>query len=201
MSNRSEASGFIVSLIKEALSIEEALASYGGITIKPLKRKVNNIHCPFHQDNSPSFSVWENGRWKCWAGCGHGDVINLVSKLKGLDNASTIAFLAKELGFAKEVPTAASYDEYKKNKMLVRGFHRTKKEIRERLIHSKVLITKAKGQVKTIDQLEVLKDAYDFEPYIDWYLADLDSPDLQKQIETIEYLTPILLEEEWFNEC
>ena len=37
--------------------------------------------CPFHDDNSPSFSVFAQGEhqyWKCHAGCGAGDQINYL---------------------------------------------------------------------------------------------------------------------------
>lgn len=37
--------------------------------------------CPFHDDNSPSFSIFEyNGQelWKCHAGCGEGDQITYL---------------------------------------------------------------------------------------------------------------------------
>ena len=33
--------------------------------------------CPFHPDRSPSFSVdTERQKWHCFAGCGHGDVVD-----------------------------------------------------------------------------------------------------------------------------
>lgn len=35
----------------------------------------HKIRCPFHEDETPSLHVYEDGGWKCW-GCGlHGDVI------------------------------------------------------------------------------------------------------------------------------
>jgi hypothetical protein len=42
--------------------------------------------CPLHDRNgrNPSFTVWENGRWRCWS-CGEsGDRISLVMKLHGM---------------------------------------------------------------------------------------------------------------------
>lgn len=39
--------------------------------------------CPFHDDGSPSFTVDINSqRWKCWAGCGSGDVLDLLRLAK-----------------------------------------------------------------------------------------------------------------------
>ena len=43
--------------------------------------------CPFHEDRSPSFSVFDDGkRWKCHAGCGGGSVVDFLAKAKGLSD-------------------------------------------------------------------------------------------------------------------
>lgn len=42
--------------------------------------------CPFHDDNAPSFSYSpEHGGWKCFAGCGSGDIFDFWATLKELD--------------------------------------------------------------------------------------------------------------------
>ena len=50
-----------------------------------------SARCPFHEDSSASFSVYlgDDGqeRWKCHAGCGQGDSIDFLAKLRGLSNA------------------------------------------------------------------------------------------------------------------
>lgn len=47
--------------------------------------------CPFHEDSSPSFSLYvgDDGeeRWKCHGGCGQGDAIDFLAKHRGLSNA------------------------------------------------------------------------------------------------------------------
>jgi hypothetical protein len=57
-----------------------------------------SARCPWHNDKSNSFSVWEgdNGwRFKCHAGCGDGDEIALVEIVEKLSNAeATKRFLA-----------------------------------------------------------------------------------------------------------
>ena len=48
-----------------------------------------SARCPFHEDGSNSFSVWQgdNGwQWKCHAGCGHGDEINFLEMRENLAN-------------------------------------------------------------------------------------------------------------------
>ena len=49
--------------------------------------------CPFHEDNSPSFSVFTMGEhqyWKCHAGCGAGDQINYLEKKFSLDRGGAL---------------------------------------------------------------------------------------------------------------
>lgn len=42
--------------------------------------------CPFHEDKADSFSVklGERGNWKCFAGCGNGDVVSFHMRRTGL---------------------------------------------------------------------------------------------------------------------
>jgi hypothetical protein len=51
-------------------------------------RAKKTAHCPFHDDEHKSFSVFKgnDGLWhyNCFAGCGDGDEITFLSKLKGL---------------------------------------------------------------------------------------------------------------------
>jgi DNA primase (bacterial type) len=43
-----------------------------------------DCRCPFHEDKSPSFSVFDDGsHWKCHVGCGEGSVIDFYAKAKG----------------------------------------------------------------------------------------------------------------------
>lgn len=47
-------------------------------TLRPRGRALVG-RCPFHDDRDPSLTVWpDEGRWRCWAGCGYGDVIDWV---------------------------------------------------------------------------------------------------------------------------
>ena len=56
--------------------------------------------CPLHDDHSPSFSIFrkENGGWgwKCFAGCGSGDEIDFLAKLRGLDPKKDFRKIADE---------------------------------------------------------------------------------------------------------
>jgi DNA primase len=50
-----------------------------------------SARCPFHKDSNRSFSVYVDHtgeeKWKCFAGCGQGDVIAFLGKHKNLSNS------------------------------------------------------------------------------------------------------------------
>jgi CHC2 zinc finger len=65
-----------------------------------------SAHCPFagHEDKHPSFSVFQSSQgkgwqWKCFAGCGEGDEIAFLRKLKGLSATQAISFYLDIAGF------------------------------------------------------------------------------------------------------
>jgi hypothetical protein len=50
--------------------------------------------CPFHKERTGSFTIYtKNNRWTCFAGCGSGDSIDLVMKLKNLSFIQAVKFL------------------------------------------------------------------------------------------------------------
>ena len=54
--------------------------------------------CPFHDEKTPSFYVFDDNRFKCF-GCGeHGDVIDFVQKLYSLSFADALKHLGIEQG-------------------------------------------------------------------------------------------------------
>jgi hypothetical protein len=65
-------------------------------------------HCPFHDDKHKSFSVFQgkDGWWhyKCFAGCGEGDEIMFLSKLKGLSRTEAISLYLQMAGFPPARP-------------------------------------------------------------------------------------------------
>ena len=97
--------------LKKRNNIVDVISSY-----VPLKRSGNlyKACCPFHNEKTPSFSVYTGGsgsdeHFYCY-GCGAGgDVVSFVMKADNLDYASAIETLAKRAGLS--VP----YDnEYKR---------------------------------------------------------------------------------------
>lgn len=66
---------------------------------RPNKRGWASGRCPFHEDKNSSLGVQllePNGGWKCFAGCGSGDLISFCMKLNNLSFASAVRTLLKE---------------------------------------------------------------------------------------------------------
>jgi hypothetical protein len=62
--------------------------------------------CPIHDRDgrNPSFTVWEDGRWRCWS-CGEGgDRITLVMKLNGMTYPQALDYL----GESKPLPSCVN---------------------------------------------------------------------------------------------
>jgi hypothetical protein len=68
-----------------------------------------SVHCPLHDDEHKSFSVFhsEDGKgwqWKCFAGCGEGDEIGFLRKLKGLSMTGAMNLYLSMAGFPARAP-------------------------------------------------------------------------------------------------
>ena len=79
-----------------------------------LENAKKSAHCPFHSDEHPSFSVYpdKNGewRWKCHAGCGHGDEIALLVKRFGVKRPEAMKRYLEMAGFpARSSPKSREY--------------------------------------------------------------------------------------------
>jgi len=76
--------------VKERASITEIVQHFGGVALQRGK-----CRCPFHEDRDPSFSVKESdGIWTCFAGCGSGDAVDFVAKIKSIDLKEACEILA-----------------------------------------------------------------------------------------------------------
>jgi CHC2 zinc finger len=74
--------------------------------------------CPFHDDEHPSFSVFKGKdgfwHWKCFAGCGEGDEIMFLRKLKGLSLTKAMNLYLEMAGFPASRPPKSH--EYPKSR-------------------------------------------------------------------------------------
>ena len=82
--------------LKQRNDIESVVSSYVGI-----KRGGRNPKglCPFHNEKTPSFTLYpENGSFYCF-GCGKGgDVIQFIRLIENLDYIDAVKFLADRSG-------------------------------------------------------------------------------------------------------
>ncbi|WP_045520335.1 CHC2 zinc finger domain-containing protein [Neobacillus niacini] len=195
--NDKDTSYLVVEEIKRLLKIEDVLNQYGGLNLK-INRRLNgksyDIKCPFHSDRSPSFSIWpKTETWKCWAGCGSGNVINLVSKFLSISYKEAKLKLQKQLGI-KNKWTAVDYNLWQNDRKRLQGFEETKNQIRLELLHYRYLFNQAMKQVVSFEDLDKLVEVYHFKPLIDKYLEEIDSNDFEIQVATVKHLKPLFLE-------
>ncbi|MAZ80298.1 MAG: DNA primase [Rickettsiales bacterium] len=83
--------------------------------VKLKKRGVEYLGlCPFHNENTPSFSVNDQkGFYHCF-GCGaHGDIISFLMNKEGLDFKESVIRLAND--FSIEIPQIDNFDQKKQN--------------------------------------------------------------------------------------
>lgn len=94
----------LVQMIKERLTIEEALERYTNADLSRARGSRSiSIRCMFHDDKKPSFSYKpEENIWRCWGECNTGgDVISLVAKSLTISPGEAIKLLEKDLGLYK----------------------------------------------------------------------------------------------------
>lgn len=90
----------IVREIIDRSDIEQLIGSY--VTLKRAGSNVKGL-CPFHNEKTPSFTVYPDSRSFYCFGCGAGgDAITFVMKYNNLDYAGAVEFLAARAGI--EIP-------------------------------------------------------------------------------------------------
>lgn len=118
-----------ISQLRDSNDIESVISSY-----IELRRRGRNLVglCPFHNEKTPSFTVYpETSSYYCF-GCGAGgDVIGFIRNIENLDYIEAIKFLADRAGI--KMPDA-NYDDttanlrrriYEANREAARFYHET----------------------------------------------------------------------------
>ena len=116
----------IVDVVSDYVSLKRAGANFKGL-------------CPFHDDNTPSFSVSPARNFcKCFA-CGEGGgPINFIMKKEGMTFPEAIRFLAKKYGIKidESVPSADEEEAYrKKEAMWIANDEQSKEFVKQLLSH------------------------------------------------------------------
>ena len=93
----------VVEEIVRRNDIEQVISSY--VTLKPAGSNMVGL-CPFHSENSPSFTVFgSDDHFYCF-GCGAGgDVISFVMRMENVDYPTALELLAKRAGV--DIPQTA----------------------------------------------------------------------------------------------
>jgi len=88
-----------VERIKNAVSLIDFLSGF--MELRPIASGAIG-HCPFHEDQNPSFGVNQEGNyWHCFAGCGGGSVIEFWMKYNNCDFNTAVTELKEmfEIGY------------------------------------------------------------------------------------------------------
>ena len=97
----------VVEEIVRRNDIEQVISSY--VTLKPAGSNMVGL-CPFHSENSPSFTVFGGDDHFYCFGCGAGgDVITFIMRMENVDYPTALELLAKRAGV--EIPRSAN-DQY-----------------------------------------------------------------------------------------
>ena len=106
--------------LKSRNDIESVVSSY--VTIKRGGRNPKGL-CPFHNEKTPSFTLYpENGSFYCF-GCGTGgDVIRFIRLIENLDYIDAVRFLADRCGM--QMPVEGYDDSAAKLKQQVLAINR-----------------------------------------------------------------------------
>ncbi|MFW6022761.1 MAG: DNA primase [Halanaerobiaceae bacterium] len=120
----------IVNVVSDYVSLKKAGSNYKGL-------------CPFHQENTPSFTVNQERQFYYCFGCGSGgDVINFVMELENLTFRETLKILAQRVGMT--LPSLNSDYQIKQRKEKERVFQLNK--LSAKLYHYLLMKTE-KGKV------------------------------------------------------
>lgn len=57
------------------------------------KRRDGFAPCPFHQEKTPSFKIYKDNHFHCYGCNEHGDVIDLIMKMRNIEFISAVKFL------------------------------------------------------------------------------------------------------------
>jgi hypothetical protein len=87
--------------IKRYASIAEIVEQFGGLKLDRHDKR----RCPFHDDNTASFSVNRDEGYAHCFGCGwHGDAADFVAKLKGIEPLEAARLIAEYSGIRETSP-------------------------------------------------------------------------------------------------
>ena len=83
----------------------DLFASEAGGELHRVNHEGDNISCccPIHDDANASFSFnQQNGKWRCYAGCGEGNYLQYVAQMRGISTSEAFKQLLHENGLDRD---------------------------------------------------------------------------------------------------
>jgi DNA primase catalytic core len=151
-----------------------------------LKRRGHNYWgcCPFHSEKTPSFKVWtEKQTFYCF-GCGaHGDVLDFIMKLHGLNFKDACKYLSIIPGQAVQVDQSRD-----KQRQLLKAFEEWCRFFYCQLCDDRIEIDQLKMHAKNRNPLPEylawwLAEKLGRLPFIEWMLDILSEGDDEEKFE------------------
>ncbi len=107
----------IIQQVRDQASIEDVVGKV--VTLEPTGRGKLKGLCPFHQEDTPSFTVDPMDNLFYCFGCQEGgDIFNFVQKTRGIGFIQAVTELAEELGIRIEQVSDFSRKQYQKKQTL-----------------------------------------------------------------------------------
>lgn len=179
----------VIGLVKDSISLEEGLDFYLGINLSAVRgRKTKMIPCPFHNEKTPSFSIsLEKNVFHCFGCEVKGDVVTLVSLVKGVSQARAAYLAAEDFGLLqKAAPNLQEIKAKAEDKELVQNFKEREKGLLNFLIDFRnTLKVNTRTRIKQPGDLDRFENVYNLISKIDMYielLAEADDLDPQDRI-------------------
>ncbi len=143
-------------LIRESLTISEVIKDFG-VELKSYGSR-HMGKCPFHDDRLPSLSVSDtHSAWKCFAGCGQGDVISFIQQFRGCSFKEALSEAKQLAGIEDQylTPDQRALYELKVKRSLEEK--KAFKEWRSKLIKNLIQYTNCQWRIYRIAKRQLLK--------------------------------------------
>ncbi|MEH7336281.1 CHC2 zinc finger domain-containing protein [Neobacillus drentensis] len=187
----------MIDQIKNTISITDALEKYAGVNFFKAKtsRRSFNIRCPYHNDRSPSFTVYtDTNSFFCWGGCNDGkagNVIDIVKLSLNLDYYKAVETIISDYGLTE--PDSAQAKEWQRKKVNTQLVAALQKKFNKKLIQSidklkwvEKLLNDAISTIKTPEDLDQVGDLYHIIRQVEHWLVCLIDDDPHIQFQTLE---------------
>jgi DNA primase len=169
----------LISSIKDHIDLAEVVEQAGVDLNRRGSRYVGL--CPFHDDKTPSFYVFDDRHFKCF-GCGeYGDAIDFVEKLHGCDFNEALKILGIENG-PVSADQQAEFKKLKHRRELVKSFRRWERDAADEAALLCRSARKVLHSISTEADLDTYGDFYHALPLWEYHLDILSCGDNEAKL-------------------